>query len=388
GIVGFAGQIPMFAVAPLAGALIDRWRLHRVLVATQTLALVQALLLAGLTLARAIAVWHILLLSIVLGLVNAFDMPARQAFVVEMVENPQDLPNAIALNSLLVNAARLLGPSVAGVLIATVGEGWCFLLNGISYMAVIAALRAMTVRPRMSTVPVARLWFGLKEGLRYAFGFPPVRSVLLLLAVISLVGMPYSILMPVIATRVLHGGPGTLGLLMAASGLGAVTGAIWLAARRSVLGLGRVMVQSALVFGLGLVAFSFSRVLWLSLVLMAVSGFGLMRQLASSNTVLQTIVDDHLRGRVMSFYSMAFLGMAPFGSLLAGLSAGWIGAPRTLLLGGIACITGGLWFALRLPANRVLVRPIYIRKGVIVEPQPAAAAAAPLIQPPSVDHHG
>ncbi|HEY3245672.1 MAG TPA: MFS transporter, partial [Phycisphaerae bacterium] len=256
GIVGFAGQIPMFAVAPLAGALIDRWRLHRVLLATQTLALVQALLLAGLTLSRTIAVWHIPLLSIVLGLVNAFDMPARQAFVVEMVESPQDLPNAIALNSLLVNAARLLGPSIAGVLIATVGEGWCFLLNGISYLAVIAALRAMTVRPRMSTVPAARLWSGLKEGLRYAFGFPPIRSVLLLLALISLVGMPYSILMPVIATRVLHGGPGVLGLLMAASGLGAVTGAIWLAARRSVLGLGRVMVQSALVFGLGLVAFS------------------------------------------------------------------------------------------------------------------------------------
>ncbi len=365
GAVGFASQLPMFLLAPLAGVLADRLNLHRVLIATQSLAMIQALTLAALTLTGAVAVWHVLLLSLLIGLINAMDMPARQAFVPQMIEDQCDLPNAIALNSSLVNGARLLGPSIAGVLIATWGEGVCFLLNGVSYLAVIAALLAMKIASRPRVGEPDHVLTDLRQGFAYAFGFPPIRAVLLLLALVSLVGMPYAVLMPVFATEVLRGGPHTLGFLMAATGVGAMGAVLRLASRRSAIGLGRMIAQASLLFGLGLIAFAWSRTLWLSLILLLVTGFGLMQQLASSNTILQTIVEEDKRGRVMSFYSMAFMGMAPFGSLLAGSLAEWIGGPGALMLGGVSCVVGSIIFASRLPALRRLLRPIYARKGLL-----------------------
>ena len=383
GVVGFAGQIPSFLLAPFAGVLVDRWNRHRLLVITQVLALVQSLALAILTLTGVIRIWHVIALSVFQGLINAFDMPARQAFVVEMVDRREDLANAIALNSSMVNAARLLGPSIGGVVIAAVGEGWCFMADAISYLAVIASLVAMTITPRM-TRPTkdANILQQLREGWTYAAHFAPIRDVLLLLALVSLVGMPYTVLMPVFANEILHGGPSTLGWLMAASGIGALVGALLLAARKSVLGLGKYIPLTAASFGAGLVAFSFTRVLWLSLLLMIVTGFGFMVQMAASNTVLQTIVDEDKRGRVMSFYTMAFMGTAPFGSLLAGWVADKIGAPHTLLFGGIGCVLGALWFATTLPRLRRDVTPIYVKIGILPEVAQGIQQTSELSVPP------
>jgi MFS family permease len=365
GLVGFAGQIPTFALAPFAGVWVDRWNRHRVLVATQVLAMVQSALLAAFALTGRITVVDVLLLSVLQGLVNAFDIPARQAFVVQMIEDRTDLPNAIALNSSMVNAARLIGPSVGGILIAAVGEGWCFFIDAVSYLAVIASLLAMRV-----TIPPRRrvdthVWADLHEGFRYVAASMPIRSVLLLLALVSLMGVPYAVLMPIFASSILHGGPHTLGFLMAASGLGALSGALYLASRSSVLGLGRIVALSAGAFGLGLVLFSHSRWLALSLPLMFVTGMGMMVQMAASNTILQTIVDEDKRGRVMSFFAMAFVGSAPFGSLLAGGVAQRLGAPDTLLVGGACCIAGAIAFTRALPRIRELVRPIYQRLGIL-----------------------
>jgi MFS family permease len=368
GVVGFAGQIPSFVLAPFAGVLVDRWNRHRILLVTQVLAMVQSLTLAALAITGVIKIWHIIALSVFQGLINAFDMPARQAFVVEMVEKKEDLANAIALNSSMVNAARLLGPSIGGVVIAAVGEGWCFLLDGVSYVAVIASLLGMKITPRMTSAGRdENVLEQLREGWRYVSRFTPIRNMLLLLALVSLIGMPYTVLMPIFANEILHGGPNALGLLMAASGVGALGGAIFLASRRSVLGLGKYIPLSAAAFGIGLIAFSFSRVLWLSLLLMVVTGLGFMVQMATSNTLLQTIVDEDKRGRVMSFYTMAFMGTAPFGSLLAGTAADRVGAPHTLLFGGIGCIIGAMWFARSLPSLRREVRPIYVKIGILPE---------------------
>jgi MFS family permease len=320
----------------------------------------------------------VVLLSALQGVVNAFDTPARQAFVVEMVEDRADLPNAIALNSSMVNGARLIGPSVAGVLIALAGEGWCFLLDGVSYVAVIASLlmmRVPTASPRAQREPVLQ---ELREGVLYAFGFPPIRALLLLLTLVSLMGMPYTVLMPVMAAQVLHGGPNTLGFLMGATGIGALSGAVYLAARRSVLGLGRVIPVAATLFGAGLVAFSLSRTTALCLLLMVATGAGFMVHLAASNTIIQTIVREEMRGRVMAFYTMAFMGTAPFGSLLAGALAARVGAPRTILLGGCACIAGALVFARELPRLRALVRPIYVERGILPEIAHGLSTAAAL----------
>lgn len=384
GIVGFAGQIPSFLLAPFAGVLVDRWNRHRLLVITQLLALLQSLAMAILALTGIIKIWHVIALSILQGLINAFDMPARQAFVVEMVDKREDLANAIALNSSMVNAARLLGPSIGGVIIAAVGEGWCFMIDAISYLAVIASLVAMTITPRKIKVTQdANIFHELREGWTYASRFGPIRNVLLLLALVSLVGMPYTVLMPIFANDILHGGPNTLGLLMAASGVGALIGALFLAARKSVLGLGKFIPLMAGAFGAGLIAFSFTRVLWFSLVLMVVTGLGFMVQMAASNTVLQTIVDEDKRGRIMSFYTMAFMGTAPFGSLLAGSVAQKIGAPHTLMFGGIGCILGALWFARSLPALRRDVRPIYIKIGILPEVAAGIQQSSELSVPPS-----
>jgi MFS family permease len=382
GVVGFAGQIPTFFLAPLAGVWVDRWDRHRVLVVTQALAMIQSALLAWFAIAGTITVLHVIVLSVFQGLINAVDMPARQAFLIEMIESRDDLPNAIALNSSMVNGARLLGPSVAGVLIAAVGEGWCFAIDAVSYLAVIVSLLAMRIERRLRAPRTRRVSAELREGLRYAAGFPPIRAVLLLLALVSLMGMPYTVLMPVIATEVLHGDANTLGFLMAASGLGALAGALYLAARPSVVGLGRVTAYAAGAFGLGLVAFSRSRAFPLSLALMVVTGGAMMIQMAASNTILQTIVDEDKRGRVMSFYAMAFFGTVPLGSLFAGALAERVGAPDTILVGGVVCVAGSLLFLRALPGIRRLVRPIYVRLGVLPEIAEGVRAATQLTVPP------
>ena len=365
GVVSFAGQIPTFVLAPFAGVMVDRWNRHRVLVVTQALALVQSGLLAAFTLSGAIRIEHILALSLFQGLINSLDMPARQAFVVEMIEEREDLPNAIALNSTVVNAARLVGPSVAGLVIAAWGEGWCFLVDALSYLPVVASLLAMRLRPRPSQRVPGPIWSELREGFRYAAGFAPIRALLLLLGLASLMGMPYMVLMPVIAEEGLHGGAHTLGFLMAASGLGALGGALYLASRRSVLGLGRATAVATFVFGVGLVAFSRSHSLALSLLLLVPIGAGMMVLLAATNTLLQTLVDEDKRGRVMSFYAMALFGMIPFGSLLAGGLAHRIGTPQTLLVGGLACALGALLFLRRLPELRRAAHPVYVNLGLL-----------------------
>jgi MFS family permease len=365
GVVGFFGQIPTLLLAPFTGVLIDRWNRHRILVVTQVLAMLQSVALAVLTLAGIITVTEILALQVVQGIINAFDTPARQTFVVEMVTDRADLPNAIALNSSMVNASRIIGPSLGGIMIAAVGEGWCFAFDAVSYLAVIASLLAMRLEKFSPPAANTRMLDELRTGFRYVTRFPPVRDSLLLLALVATMGMPYNVLMPAIAASVLHGGPHTLGYLMTAVGVGALGGAFYLASRRSVLGLGRVMVTATGTFGVGLIAFSFSRVLWLSLLLLPFVGAGMMVVMASTNTILQTIVEDDMRGRVMSFYTMAFLGTAPLGSLLAGFAADHIGPTRTVTLGGVACAVAAVVFAVRLPRLRVHVRPIYIERGIL-----------------------
>ncbi len=367
GLVGFVGQLPTFLLAPLAGVWVDRWDRHRVLLVTQVLALIQSAALAWLALDGTITVGHVLALSIFQGVINAFDMPARQAFLVQMIESRADLANAIALNSSMVNAARLIGPSVAGALIALFGEGGCFLIDAVSYLAVIASLLAMRIVRVARVERVQRVWTELKEGFAYASRFAPVRSLLLLIAIVSLVGMPYTVLMPLIAADQLQGDAYTLGFLMAASGLGALAGALYLASRESVVGLGRIIALAASTFGLGLMLFSQSRSLWLSLPILCVTGAAMMVQMAATNTILQTIVAEDMRGRLMSFYSMAFFGTLPFGSLLAGVLSSRIGAPLTLALGGAVCLVAGLVFLRELPALRVVVRPIYVRLGIVPE---------------------
>jgi MFS family permease len=367
GVVAFTGRIPTFLLASFAGVWADRWNRHRILVLTQILSMTQAFALAFLDLTGTIAVWQIICLSLFLGLINAFDVPARQAFVVDMIGKREDLGNAIALNSSMVNGARLLGPSLAGILIAAAGEGVCFLLNGLSFLAVIASLLAMKMIPRKTRAKNPQFLQGWKEGFSYAFGFAPIRSLLLLLGLISFMGMPYMVLMPVFARDILHGGSHSFGFLMGATGVGALGGAIFLASRKTVLGSGKIIVIASSIFGIGLIGFSLSRLFFLSLFLMGWTGFGMMVQMAASNTVLQTIVDEDKRGRVMSFYTMAFMGTVPFGGLFAGSLASKIGAPATVMMGGFACLLGATLFAMKLPSLRMMVRPIYVSKGIIHE---------------------
>jgi len=375
GLVGFCGQIPSLVLAPVGGVLADRWDRHRILIWTQALSAAQSLALALLALTNTITVGWILWLQAAQGLINAFDTPARQAFVVHMVEDREDLPNAIALNSTMVNGSRIIGPSIGGLIIAAVGEGWCFMIDAVSYIAVIASLLAMRLPPFPKRTHGEAVLQELRTGFRYVTRFAPVRTALLLLALVSLMGMPYTVLMPMIATQTLHGGAHTLGFLMTASGLGAVGGALYLASRRSVLGLGRVMVFATIAFGAGLIGFSQARSLWSALLVLPVVGAGMMIEMASTNTILQTVVEEHLRGRVMAFYTMAFLGTAPIGSLLAGIVADHVGASPTILLGGVACIAGGIWLALRLRGIREEVRPIYVERGIISAVQADAGTA-------------
>ena len=365
GIVGFCGQIPTLLLAPFAGVLVDRWDRRTILLVTQVLSMLQSVALAAMVFSGSVTIPLVLVLQVIQGIINSFDTPARQAFVIEMVEDRAHLPNAIALNSSMVNASRILGPSIGGVVIAAVGEGWCFTADAVSYLAVIASLIAMRVERRPHPPRDTRVLDELRDGFHYVSRFLPVRSALILLSCVSLLGMPYTVLMPAIARGTLHGGPHTLGFLMAASGVGALAGALYLASRRSVVGLGRVMVISTTVFGAGLVAFSFSHVLWLSLLVLPLVGGGMMVTMAATNTIIQTIVTEELRGRVMAYYTMAFLGTAPIGSLVAGVVAERIGPTRTILAGGVCCLAVAVWFGLGLPALRELIRPIYLERGII-----------------------
>jgi MFS family permease len=377
GTVSFAGQIPTFLLAPFAGVLIDRADRRQVLVWTQTLSMIQSLLLAWLTLSHRINIAEILVLSSFQGVINAVDMPARQSFMVQMVapqragspgapnQDRSDLSNAIAINSSMVNVARLVGPSLAGMVIAVSSEGWCFLVDGISYIAVIVSLLMMHLNVAALRCATTSMFEQMREGWDYVSAFTPIRTILTLFALISLMGMPYMVLMPVFAGNVLHGGPHTLGFLMGAAGAGALISAFSLVLRRSVRGLTKMIPIAAMVFGGGLVLFGFSRWLWLSLILMLFTGWGMLQGLTASNTIIQTLVPEDKRGRVMSYYTAAFMGMAPFGSLLAGSLAHWIGAPRTVMFTGSCCIAGGIWFWTRLPAIRREMRPVYEQLGII-----------------------
>lgn len=383
GVVGFAGQFPSFALSPFAGVFVDRWNRHRLLVVTQVLAMLHVTLLAVLTLGHWITVWQVAALSIFQGLVNAFDMPARQSLIIQLIDKKEDLSNAIAVNSSMVNGARLIGPSVGGVLIAVVGEGWCFAIDALSYVAVIGTLLMMRLPRQVRDDSLRKdVLTDLRDGWSYVVSSRTIRSILLLLALVSLVGMPYTVLMPVMANEVLGGGPNTMGVMMAATGVGALIGAILLTARKTVLGLGKFIPLAAVLFGLGLFFFSMSRTLWISAPLLVLTGYGFINQLAVSNTLLQTIVDEDKRGRVMSFYVMAFMGTAPFGSLLAGSVAARLGAPTTLMIGGIGCVLGGLWFFRLLPELREEIRPIYRRKGILPEIATGVQEASELPVPP------
>jgi MFS family permease len=375
GAVSFVGQIPTFLLAPIAGVLVDRIDRRKVLVWTQALAMLQSLALAWLTLSNRITIHQVLALSAFQGVINAFDMPGRQSFMVQMVEDRADLSNAIAINSSMVNMARLVGPSLAGLLIAVKNEGWCFLVDGISYIAVIISLLMMHVVRTEERRATTSMFTQLKEGWTYVAGFVPIRSILSLFALLSLMGWPFMVLMPIFAAKILHGGPHTLGFLMGAVGVGSLASALSLVMRRSVRGLTRVIPIAAGIFGLGLICFGLSHYLWLSMLMMLVTGFGMMQGLTGSNTIIQTLVDENMRGRVMSYYTMAFVGMAPFGSLLAGAMANAIGAPRTVIVSGVACIVGAFWFTTQLPAIRKDMRPIYERLGIIPQPSPLEEAA-------------
>ena len=366
GIVGFIGQIASFFFAPFGGIIVERWNRRNLLVITQVLAMIQSLVLAALVLHGSIHIWLIIGLSFFQGLINAVDAPTRQTFVKEMVTRPDDLANAIALNSSLINGARLVGPAIAGVVIARVGAGYCFLIDGISYIAVIIGLLLMRFKPQPPRdLPPFKPLQSIKEGFVYAYEFLPIRSILLLMVMCSLMVMPYTILIPIFAIKILHGDAHTLGFLMAASGVGALIGGIYMITRQTVLGLGKVLTYAPIICGIGLISFALSKVLWLSSLTIMIVGLGSILLIASSNTIIQTIVDDDKRGRVLSIFTMSFLGMTPFGNLLAGALANWLGAPITLILNGIVCFFGAVLFARQLPTLKRLVRPIYVRDGIL-----------------------
>ena len=355
GLVSFAGQIPVFLMAPLGGIVADRFRKQRVVIATQASSMLLAFILAALTLGKVVQIWEIFVLSALLGVVNAFDIPARQAFFVEMVGR-EDLINAIALNSSMFNASRVIGPAVAGILVASIGEGWCFFANAVSYIAVIVGLFLMAIEPRAPATRRGSPLAEVIEGFRFVIHHAPIHYLMILLGVLSVTGMPFAVLMPIFADQILHGGARGLGILMGVSGVGALAGALMLAGRETVKGLGRWVAISAGTFGISLMAFAVSRSFWLSCVLLVPVGFTAMVEMGSSNTLLQTMSPDHLRGRVMSVYSMMFMGMAPIGALLAGVTAARWGAPATVAGGGVICVAGAAIFGWRWPGLRTEAR--------------------------------
>jgi MFS family permease len=362
GVVGFASQIPIFLLSPVGGTVADRFNRHRVVVATQTTSMILAAALALLTLARWVTVPEIIVLAALLGVVNAFDIPARQAFLVEMVGR-DDLLNAIALNSSMFNGARVVGPAIAGILVASIGEGWCFFANAVSFIAVIAGLLLMKL-PRRKPGKHAPMIEHIAEGFQFARKARPMRALLLLIAVLSLAGMPYTVLMPIFADGIFHRGAWGLGVLMGATGVGAVLGALIFASRTAVRGLGRVAAIAAAGFGTSLIVFAFSKNFIFSLIILVPAGFTMMTQMACANTLIQSMVPDRLRGRMMSLYSMMFVGMAPVGALLGGVVANWIGAPWTVGIGGIVCLIAAGLFFLRIPYLRNEAERLLINQGM------------------------
>jgi len=365
GIVSFAGQIVSFLLGPFAGVWVERLNRRKLLVWTQAAGAVQSLALAVLTLSHVINLWEIIALSAMQGVINAFDMPGRQSFLVQMVEERSDLSNAIAINSSMANGARLIGPAIAGLVIGAFGEGWCFLIDGVSYFAVVASLLLMRMKPLDVRRKTTSMFEQMREGWNYVRKFRPIRTILLLFAILSLMGYSYAVLLPIFAGQVLHGGAYTLGGLTAASGIGALASGLSLAVRKSVVGLTRMLQIAAAMLGSALILFGLSHILWLSLVLMVFVGFGLMQAAAVSNTIIQSLVPEDKRARVMGYYTMAFFGAAPFGSLLAGALAHRIGAPHTVIITGAFCVAGSLWFTLELPKVRAVMRPIYQDMGLL-----------------------
>ena len=368
GLAGFMSQIPALFLSPLAGVWVDRWDRHRAMVITQALAMLQSLALAALTLTHTINMPWILFLTFLQGVINTFETPARQSFVIQMIHDRSALGNAIALNSSIVNAGRLVGPAIAGVVIAWVGEGYCFLIDGISYIAVLYSLLAMkNLLPGLRNPP-RNVGQELAEGWHYIISSPAIRWILLMLTLVSVIGMPFTVLLPIVADKVLGGGPHTLGFLTAATGVGALTAAMALAMRRSVRGLVKWLGIAAAILGGSLILFGLSHSLWWSLALMYGAGYGMMQQIVTSNTILQTIVADDKRGRVMSFYAMSVFGFSPIGSLIAGSLASWMGAPQTLILGGVLCLCASIWYFGRLREIRRAIRPVYIEMGIVPDP--------------------
>lgn len=367
GLIGFVSRIPTLFLGPFAGVIIDRYNKYRLLFLTQILAMVQAVVITVLLFANVIQIWHILVLGVFLGVVNTFDMPVRQSLVIKMIDKTEDLNNAIALNSAMVNIARLIGPTIAGVLVAVVGEKYCFLINALSFVAIIATLFMMKLPAEKIIIKPKGHLSELKEGMKYVWGFVPIRYILILLSVVSLLGMPFQVLMPVFAKDIFHGDSRIFGFLMAAFGIGALSGAVYLASRTTVLGLGKKIAIASTTFGIGLILFSLSSNFILSMAILVFVGAGMMMQMTSSNTVLQTLVDDDKRGRVMSFYSMSFFGMVPFGNLMAGVLSDLIGVTYTLLIGGIGVLICAIVFSFKLPEIRKAARPVYIRKDIIRE---------------------
>ncbi|MFA5859939.1 MAG: MFS transporter [Elusimicrobiota bacterium] len=365
GITGFFTQIPMLILTPVAGVFIDRWDKKKVILIMQWVLMTQALMLAILTLMGTVQYWHVIVLSLYYGMATAFEGPARQAFVIEMIEDKEDLGNAIALNSMMFNSARLVGPAVAGILISVFNEGVCFLINGLSFSAVIISLNLMTGEALRKKGVRENFFAGLKSGFKYVYEFDTIRVIIFMVALINLLCLPYTLLMPVVAREVLHGGAREQGFLVSASGIGALIGGLYLASRKTVVGLVNVLSAAAFIFGFGLIALSFSRVLWLSVLTMFIAGLGMILSMASCNTLVQTLVDDDKRGRVMSIYMMAAIGVLPFGHLLMGALAKMFGAPVALLTGGTGCIIGAVVFALNLPRYVRKLYRVYIDKGMI-----------------------
>jgi len=376
GVLGFVSQIPIFLLSPLAGLAADRWPRQRVVIATQTSSMLLAFTLAALTLTGHIRVWEIIVLATLLGTVNAFDVPARQSFLIEMVGR-ENLLNAIALNSSMFNGARVAGPAIAGIVVAVVGEGWCFLLNGLSYLAVIAGLVLMRIEKSRAVHDGATPLEKLREGFRFARQTKPIRALLLLLGIVSFMALPFSVLMPIFAVKILHGGASAYGWLMGMVGLGAMIGALAIAMRHQLRGLGNVVAYSAVGLGVSLVLFSASHWYWASLLILIFCGLAMMMQFTSTNTLLQAMVPDQLRGRVMSIYTMMFLGMAPLGSLVAGKLADHIGAPVTVAIGGVASCFCGLVFARKWPALRGPARELVAAQGMMAPPAPPDPSGSP-----------
>jgi MFS family permease len=376
GIVSFAGQIISFLLGPFAGVWVERLDRRKLLIATQALAAVQSLALAALTLAGVINLTEIIALTAMQGLINAFDMPGRQSFLVQMVEDRADLSNAIAINSSMANGARLIGPAIAGLVVAAVGEGWCFLIDGLSYLAVIASLLMMHIKPLNARLNKASMIVQMREGWDYVRTFRPIRTILILFSIVSLMGYSWSVLMPIFADQVLHGNVKTLGWLTGSAGIGALISGVSLTLRKSVLGLTRMLQISIAILGAALILFGLSHTLWLSIALMAFVGFGMLQGASASNTIIQSLVPEDKRARVMSYYTMAFFGAAPFGSLFAGALADRIGAPHTVFITGASCLAASLWYTFELPKIRAVMRPIYQQMGILPAPDTDLTEAA------------